>query len=147
MMIRGAKRQWLTPEDTDLVPDGYFWCEEFSGDHISVDYHWGQQDLTVQGFRSNDRLDRFSQWNKIDTCIPLPNVLSAIAIKYEWINVEYVDGNPIEVHARYNDDFRNHSGDIIIPVWKDENVSTPKDSTWYSSPSGDRLGFFVSNRK
>lgn len=146
MMSRGAARVWLTPDTTDSVPDGYFWCEIFTGDHISVDYHYGQQDLTVMGIKNSTRLDRFYSWHKITTSMPLPSILADLANNYEWINVEYIGGKPIEFHLRYNDDFRNHNADIIYPVWRDETNTQPPNSSWYDSPAGDRLGFWVINK-
>lgn len=142
MMSRGASIQWLTP-DEDSVPDGYFWCELFTGDHVSVDYHYGQQSTTVQGFRDSDRLDRFSKWTRIDVKIPFPKILGELYLKYKWINVEYVGGKIIEVHTRYNDDFSNHGGNTVIPVWRDEPMDKPFGAFWYESPSADRLGFWV----
>jgi hypothetical protein len=142
MMSRGASIQYLTP-DMDTVPDGYFWCEVFKGDHVSVDYHYGQQSTTVQGFRNSDRLDRFCKWSRIDTVVPFPKVLGKLYLRYKWINVEYVDGKIIEIHTRYNDDFCNHSGNTIIPVWINEPMIQPINSYWYNSVSGDRLGFWV----
>jgi hypothetical protein len=141
-MSRGASIRWLSPE-VDAVPDGYFWCELFTGDHVSVDYHYGQQSTTVQGFRNSDRLDRFCRWTRIDKVIPFPRILGELYLKYKWINVEYVDGKIIEIHARYNDDFSNHSGNTIIPVWRDEPIDKPAGATWYQSPDADRLGFWV----
>lgn len=146
MMSRGAARVWLTPETTDSVPDGYFWSEIFTGDHISVDYHYGQQDLTVQGIRNDSRLDRFYCWYKVNVEIPLPGILHELSKKYQWINIEYVGGHAIEIHTRYNDDFRNHNADYIYPVWKDEVTTQPAGSSWYDSPAGDRLGFWVINK-
>jgi hypothetical protein len=142
MMSRGASKMYLTPND-DIVPDGYFWSELFTGDHISVDYHYGTQSTTVQGFRDSDRLDRFSKWTRIDVKMPFPKILGDIYLKYKWINVEYVGGKIIEVHTRYNDDFCNHSGSTIIPVWKDALIPQPLGATWYESPGADRLGFWV----
>jgi hypothetical protein len=142
MMSRGASIQYLTPTD-DSVPDGYFWCEVFTGDHVSVDYHYGQQRTTVQGFRDSDRLDRFCRWTRIDTVILFPKILGELYLRYKWINVEYVGGKIIEIHTRYNDDFCNHSGNTVIPVWKDKPMDKPKGATWYESPSADRLGFWV----
>jgi hypothetical protein len=142
MMSRGASIQWLTPDD-DTVPDGYFWCELFTGDHVSVDYHYGQQSTTVQGFRDSDRLDRFCRWTRIDTKIPFPDILGELYLKYKWINVEYVGEKIIEIHTRYNDDFSNHSGNTVIPVWRDEPMDKPVGAYWYESASADRLGFWV----
>jgi len=133
MMSRGASIQYL---DSDSIPDGYFWCEIFTGRHLSFDYHWGKQILAVEGFRNDpfERLDRFSQWNKIEEEFKLPKILQDVADRYIFFNVEVIGKKVIEVHFRYNDDFANHNATTIIPIWKDE---------FYSSPAGDRLGFLL----
>ena len=132
MMSRGASIQYL---DSDSIPDGYFWCEVFTGRHLSFDFHWGKQVLAVEGFRNDPlRLDRFSKWTKIDEVFVLPKILQYIAYRYEWFNVEVIGDKVIEVHFRYNDDFANHDATTIIPIWKDE---------FYSSSAGDRLGFLL----
>ena len=111
-MSIGATIQYL---DSDSIPDGYFWCEIFTGRHLSFDYHWGKQTLAVEGFRTDPtRLDRFSRWTKISDTFALPNVLQIIADKYEWFNVEVIGDRVIEVHFRYNDDFVNHDATTII---------------------------------
>lgn len=143
MMSRGASKQWLTPTDTDSVPDGYFWCECFEGRHTSVDFHYGIQELTVEGFRDSDRLDRFSRWERIYDKYSFPKVLGELWRLTPWVNVEYVDNKIIEVHLRWNDDFSNHNSDVVYPVWKDEPAPQPANTKWYSSPSGDRLGFWI----
>jgi hypothetical protein len=144
MMSRGATKQWLTPQDTDLVPDGYFWSECFEGRHTSVDFHYGIQTLAVEGFRDDpDRLDRFSRWERIEEKYKFPQVLEELWRLTPWVNVEYVGGKIIEVHLRWNDDFANHTGDVIYPVWKDDPLPQPQGATWYPSPGGDRLGFWV----
>jgi len=136
MMSRGAKIQYL---DSDSIPDGYFWCEVFTGRHLSFDYHWGKQVLAVEGFRNDPlRLDRFSRWTKINDAFKLPEVLQEIADRYPWFNVEVIGDKVIEVHFRYNDDFANHDATTIIPVWKDE---------FYASASGDRLGFILESKE
>lgn len=132
MMGVGATIQYL---DSDSIPDGYFWCEMFTGRHLSFDYHWGKQTLAVEGFRNNtNRLDRFSCWTKIDKEFKLPEILQTVADRYAWLNVEVIGDKVIEVHFRYNDDFANHNANTIIPVWKDE---------FYPSSAGDRLGFML----
>ena len=131
-MSAGASIQYL---DSDTIPNGYFWCEIFTGRHLSFDYHWGKQTLAVEGFRDDpSRLDRFSHWTKIDDIFILPEILQTVADRYEWFNVEVIGHRVIEVHFRYNDDFANHTATTIIPVWKDE---------FYPSPAGDRLGFLL----
>ena len=132
MMSRGAKIQFL---DSDSIPDGYFWCEVFTGRHLSFDYHWGKQVLAVEGFRNDPlRLDRFSRWPKVEEIYKLPDILQEIANRYPWFNVEVIGDKVIEVHFRYNDDFANHNASTIIPVWKEE---------FYASAFGDRLGFIL----
>jgi len=143
MMSRGARRQYLL-KDSDDVPDGFFWSEVLSGRHISVDYHWGQQELTVEGFRDDpDRLDRFSRWAKVSDQMPLPEWLRDLSSQAQWLNAEYIGDRIIELHLRWNDDFANHSADEIIPVWRDDPSAQPLGTIWYDSPSGDRLGFWV----
>jgi hypothetical protein len=144
MMGKGAKKCWLDMGDDVNVPDGYFWSEVLTGDHISVDYHWGVPVLSVQGFREDpDRLDRFSRWVKTPIKHTLPDWLFHLSKNQEWINVEYIGDKIIEVHLRYNDDFTNHDADEIIPVWKNENSKPPVGWEWYESPAGDRLGFWI----
>lgn len=147
MMSRGASIQRLTQSNSDAVPDGYFWSEVLQGRHVSVDYHYGQQDLTVEGFRDDARrLDRFSYWAKISEVYALPEFLTGLGQIVPWVNVEYIGSTAIEVHLRYNDDFRNHTGDVIYPVWKDNPLPQPVGSTWYPSVGGDRLGFWIVNK-
>jgi len=133
MMGRNATIKYLTPIEYD-IPDGYFWCEMFKGRHLSFDYHYGQQVLAVEGFRKNERLDRFIRWEKVDDQYELPGILKPIALKYEWLNVETIDNKVIEVHLRYNDDFANHNANVIVPIWKEE---------FYPSECGDRIGFIL----
>jgi len=131
MMGLGASIEYLS---SDSIPEGYFWCEQFSGRHLSFDYYYGQQCLAVEGFRDSVRLDRFSSWSRVPDVFELPELLQSVADRYEWFNVEVVGGHVIEVHFRYNDDFVNHSAETIVPVWQDE---------FYASACGDRLGFIL----
>tara|TARA_B100001778_G_scaffold66497_1_gene52297 strand:+ start:237 stop:830 length:594 start_codon:yes stop_codon:yes gene_type:complete len=139
-MSVGARLQWLEPKDN--IEPGYFWCEKFTGEHITVDYNYGEQSTTVKGYPRKGRLDRFDKWELIDRQIPFPKKLDDLHEK-EWVNIEMIGGNIIEVHFRYNDDFRNHNGKVIYPVWKDEELPQPEGSMWYDSPCKDRLGHWV----
>lgn len=133
MMGRGSSIMHI-PAGQDIIPDGYFWCQVFEGRHLTFDYHWGVQHLAAEGFKDKSRTDRFSSWKKVTDKFELPSVLAPIAKKYEWLNVEAVDGNIIEVHLRYNDDFEGHHADEIVPIWKEN---------FYHSPCGDRIGFIL----
>lgn len=146
MMSRGATKIWLTPQDTDKVPDGFFWCEWLEGRHITVDYLRGVQITAAEGFRNSDRLDRFSKWEKIDDVVPFPKKLGDFYLRYKWVNLELIDDKVIEIHLRYNDDFAHHTCDTAIPVWKDEELEQPEGATWYDCPCGDRLGFWIFNK-
>ena len=147
MMRRGATKQWLTANDTNSVPDGYFWSACLEGRHISVDFHYGVQELAVEGFRDDpDRLDRFSRWQRIDESYKFPLILGGLWRMTPWINVEYIGDKVIEVHLRWNDDFSNHSSDVIHPVWGDDPLPQPPNTTWYPSVAGDRLGFWIENK-
>ena len=147
MMGRGTKKCWLELGNDNSVPDGYFWSEILTGDHISVDYHWGRPVLSVQGFKDNpDRFDRFNRWIRVQATHQLPTWLTNLGATQEWINVEYIDGRAIEVHLRYNDDFRNHDADEIIPVWIGQDTTPPPGWSWYASTAQDRLGFWIKNK-
>ena len=147
MMGRGAQRMWIQAGDDEPVPDGFFWSEILTGPHISVDYHWGEQALAVQGFRDDPaRLDRFSHWAKIEADLPLPKILHGLEDHQEWINVEYIGDRMIEVHLRYNDDFANHDADEIWPVWPESGREPPENCVWYESAAGDRLGFWIKGK-
>jgi hypothetical protein len=147
MMGRGAKKTFIHRGDDEAVPDGFFWSEWLEGRHISVDYHWGQQHLAVEGFRNNpDRLDRFSRWSKVQDQLSIPSWLEGLDRQAAWINVEYIGDRAIEVHLRWNDDFANHDSDEIIPVWRGESVEQPMGWSWYASAAGERLGFWIKNK-
>ena len=147
MLSRGAKKMFIQRGDDEAVPDGFFWSEILTGRHISVDYHWGEQALTVEGFRDDpDRLDRFSRWRKVSDRIPLPEWLRDLGQQAQWLNAEYIGDRIIELHLRWNDDFANHSADEIIPVWQGETLEQPSGYSWYASPAGERLGFWTKNK-
>lgn len=133
MMGRGSGVMHIDAGE-DIIPDGYFWCEVFTGRHLTFDYHRGVQHLAVEGFKDSARTDRFSSWKKTNDVFDLPPMLLTIAVKYEWMNIEVIDNKIVEVHLRYNDDFAGHNSDVIIPIWKEN---------FYDSPCGDRIGFLL----
>ena len=147
MMARGAQRMWIQAGDDEPVPDGFFWSEVLTGPHLSVDYHWGEQALTVQGHRADPyRLDRFASWNRVDIEMPLPEILHGLEDHAEWINVEYIGDRVVEVHLRLNDDFANHDSDEIVPVWPGQDPAPPEGWSWYGSVAGERLGFWTKDK-
>jgi len=144
-MGRGAEIKFIE-KDTYTMTPGHFWCEIFNGRHISVDYKNGNQVLAVEGLRYKDKneLWRFSMWKKIDEVIPLPSVFFSLTKKYEYINIEFIDGNPIEVHLRNNTDFE-YNNTIAIPVWNDQK-DPELDVTglrYVMDPCYHRKGFWI----
>lgn len=133
MMGRGSSIVSIE-QGQDTIPDGYFWCELFTGRHLSFDYNRGVQCLAVEGIKHDDRTDRFALWKRVPDVFVLPGILDAVAQRHEWLNVETIGDKIIEAHLRYNDDFANHGANTIVPVWKED---------FYSSPAGDRIGFLL----
>ena len=138
----GAKKVWIN-KDTDNLPLGFFWCEWFTGKHLSVDYHFGSQDVTVQGIKPESTFTQWSIWKRTEDVVPLPDILTDIAQRYEWINCEFIGGKLIEVHLRHNEDFEGGI-DHFIPVWKGQNTNPPKGYTYIEYPDvHGRIGAFV----
>jgi hypothetical protein len=128
----GAQRVWLEQETMHL-PLGHFWCEWFEGRHLSIDYHWGTQVLAVEGHKSKDTFTRWSNWQRVDDVVLLPDVLKLLANKHQWINCEFIGGKLIEVHFRYNEDFVGNINHFI-PVWEDEIIDPPKGYRYREYP-------------
>ena len=144
-MGRGAQFLDLVDDTTYLQP-GYFWCERFVGRHISVDYLNGEQVLAVEGHRESkkDELWRFAAWKKIDDIIPLPSIFYSLTKKYKYINIEYIDGNAIEIHLRHNPDFV-HNNSVAYPVWNDGRCAAQDTSIlkFIEAPDFKRKGFYI----
>jgi hypothetical protein len=150
-MGAGAERKWLTPADSAAVPPGYFWCEEFSGRHLSVDYDRnGVQLNCVEGFRrANAPLYKFSEWKVVHQIIQFPEVLKSLAGSYNFYNVETIDDKIIEVHLRHNQDPIDHNLQVC---WENDQ---PRENLRFLPYHEDadgylpekRLGFYVANNK
>lgn len=138
----GSQKVWLEKETTHL-PLGYFWCEWFEGRHLSIDYHWGKQELAVEGHKSNATFTKWDHWIKVSDRIKVPEVISSLSKKHKWINCEFIGKKLIEVHFRHNEDFE---GNIIhfVPVWKGESTTPPEGYTYREYPDiHDRIGAFI----
>ena len=94
-------------EEGDIVPDGYFYSEVFTGRHITIDYtkingKW-KQGSTFEGFKSDiNNLQQFSMWERVDYCYELPDVFNNIIT--DKLNIELIGDKIIEVHLRHNTD-------------------------------------------
>jgi len=158
----GARVQHIEAGDDESVEAGYFWCEYFSGDHLSVDYTF-QSGLTGNwnpvhgcvGINFPINLTKFAEWRKIDVDIhPLPEVPRFVqdAFKVPQINIEYVGGNLIEIHLRESMEMK---WDRMIPVWDSTTMIRRQELAMHGYEWIDdfddadtqledpRLGFFV----
>ena len=130
-------------DSTDHLPAGYFWCEIFTGRHISIDYYKTKQILAVEGIHNfNSPLWKFEKWVKLDTEIKFPGAFIDLFDTYDHINAEYIDGKLIELHFRTNPDFE-YGNSIAIPVWNNEELNVPDGYTYVYKPDYKRKGFYI----
>ena len=138
----GAQKIWLE-KDTTHLPLGHFWCEMFSGRHLSVDYHYGLQRLCVEGFKDTDTFTRWNKWSRTSDYIPRPEIIKPFMEKYEWVNCEFIGDKLIEVHFRHNEDFDNTINEFI-PVWEGQGTAPPPGYSYREYPDmHGRIGAFV----
>ena len=138
----GASRMWIE-RSSDHLPLGFFWCEWFSGRHLSVDYRAGIQVLCVEGFKPSDTFTKWQCWKRVPDQVAFPKILEPLVNSYEYINCEFIGGHLIEVHFRKNEDF---SGNIseFIPVWEGETPAPPPGYTYREYPDvHGRIGAYV----
>jgi len=142
----GAQRAWIDSK-TDHYPLGHFWCEWFSGRHLSVDYSYGKQVLCVEGHKNNlsaatHNLTVWNKWIRTNDDMPLPNTLNFLK-EYPCVNCEFIGGKLTEVHLRHNPDFRWGQQEYI-PVWEDESTTPPSGYTFIDDPEvHGRIGAFI----
>lgn len=129
----------------DLVPDGMFYCEVFTGRHITIDYvreegKWFQSH-TFQGFNTPDNLIQFSKWVRIEYPFPIPRWLKRVEANH--INIEMIGDKVIEAHLRPNPDPVMY--DEFWPIWS--NNQLPPGDRYVKIPDKEdhigRLGFYV----
>jgi len=141
-MGRGAYITFLQDDTDNLIPDGTFWCEVFTGRHLSIDFYNGEQVLCVEGHRSSIKdLTKWDLWEMVGDEIQLPKILTSLEGVYSWINVEMINRKIIEVHLRKNQDFADHNSPYIIPVY--ENDKLEEDHVFINAPEHNRLGFLI----
>lgn len=138
----GAQKMWLEKE-TDHLPLGFFWCEFFTGRHLTVDYNYGTQTLCVEGIKPENTFIRWEGWQRVDDKCSPPDFLKPFFQRYEWINCEYIGDKLIEVHLRKNQDF-NLAKDHFIPVWEGQETIPPEGYTYIEYPDlHGRIGAFT----
>lgn len=138
-MGRSARIEYIE-ENTEHIHPSEFWCEVFTGEHLSVDYLYRAPTLTVRGIRDLEApLYQWSKWEKVDYTLPFPEVLKNLIGSYDYINCEFIGGKLIEVHFRPNLDFR-FGNTVAIPVWS-ENLDSKY--TFIKDEDYLRKGFLI----
>ena len=142
-MGRGARLVDLH-DSTLCLPDGFFWCEEFKGRHLSVDYTAGKQVLCVEGIREAQApLWMWSEWKRVSDTIEFPRELEPLLKHNRHINIEFIGNKVVEVHLRHNPDFSGTNYQSIIPVFNFSPISKPKGYTFIKNKDYMRIGFYV----
>ena len=129
-----TRNEYLTG-NTDHLHPAEFWSVIFQGEHLSVDYHWGECSLVTKATRSEGNpYYKFDRWDKVDMYVPPHPVLEELVGEYEWINCEFIDGHLIEVQFHNNSDFR-YGNAVAIPVWE--------GGEYIEDPDYKRKGFII----
>jgi len=142
----GAKKKFIE-KSTDSIENGYFWCEYFDGEHLSIDYRGVNPVLSAAGKKDIENpYQKFVHWQKVGHHIPLPQMLVRICLLYEVINCEFIGGKLIEIHLRGNTDF-SHDNTEMIPVWRGESTSPPDGFRYIEDSPEDsddeRIGILI----
>lgn len=146
-----ATIEYLDPLNLTSVSPGYFWCEKFTGAQYSADYKWENnrwsQLSAMQGINQQELLYKFSKWIKTDKVLSVPRFFNDLK-DCEYINIEFIEDQIIEVHLRASPDPKNYQE--LIPIWKGDNNTIPAGYTWVESADNadnllpqSRLGFYV----
>lgn len=131
---------------TNHIPDGFFWCEIFKGEHLSIDFIDSKEALCVKGIKSNIH-NRWKIWKKVKRTYKLPKIVQELKSKYKYLNIEIIGEKIIEVHFRLNPDFQDHQSPYVKPVYKDEEIIPGEKEMFVFNPDEDRLGFYIQNQK
>lgn len=141
-MGRFSRVEWIQ-HYTDQFHPAEFWCERFTGEHLSVDFQHKECKLVVLGERNKeDELYKWKKWTKIDKVVQFPSILDDLVGDYEWINCEFIDNQLIEVHFRRNPDFR-YGNTIAIPIWNDQKIEGPINYRFVLDSDFRRKGFLI----
>lgn len=141
-MGRYARIEWIE-NNTDEYHPAEFWCEIFTGRHLSVDFYKKKSKLVILGERDiNSSLYKWKKWTKINEKIEFPSILNTLKGNYDWINCEFIDNKLIDVHFRQNPDFK-YGNSIAIPVWNDSEETEMIDFEFIEDSEYLRKGFYI----
>jgi hypothetical protein len=143
-MGRFSRKEWIE-KYTDHIHPAEFWCEIFTGEHLSVDFKNQESELVVLGTKNEeDPYYKWKKWEKIDKKVEFPKILQNLKGDYEYINCEFIGNKLIEVHFRQNPDFR-HNNTVAIPIWneKDLNLYDLDEYNFIEDTDYKRIGFLI----
>lgn len=141
-MGRLARIEWIEG-NTDKYHPSEFWCEIFTGRHLSVDFYKKESKLVILGEKDlNAPLYKWKKWSKIYEEIQFPSVLNSLKGNYDWINCEFIGDKLIEVHFRQNPDFR-YGNTIAIPVWSEDEKIEMNNFKYIKDSEYLRKGFYI----
>lgn len=141
-MGRFSRIEWLE-YSTDHLHPSEFWCEIFTGDHISVDFYKKKSILVVKGYKNPKNPSyKWNCWIKTNQIIHFPVILEDLVGNYPIINCEFIGNRLIEVQFRENLDFR-WKNSISIPVWNDKDIKIPSGFEFIEDKDYYRKGFLI----
>lgn len=141
-MGRLARIEWIE-KNTDNYHPSEFWCEIFTGRHLSVDFYKKESKLVILGEKDlNAPIYKWKKWSKIYEEIQFPSVLNSLKGNYDWINCEFIGDKLIEVHFRQNPDFR-YGNTIAIPVWSEDEKIEMNNFKYIEDSEYLRKGFYI----
>lgn len=166
----GAHTQYLLQSDGwDMmnhahIPPGYFWCEMFEGDHLSIDFKRTKAPIgssfcwesfcTMIGETDKNCLTKFKSWVKIENKRVLLPLFCNHLDGVDNLNIEMIGGNIIEIHLRTGNDvvWDMPVGTKLVPVWngdseeiniKNEDPDCVYDASGYLEHV--RIGYRIEN--
>ena len=148
----GAKSNHCNPEiDNEsiithgIIPPGYFWCEYFTGDHVSIDYKrkliWVPFNAILATQQDPKHLTKFGKWTRIEIPnIVIPeflniflNALYAMS-RGGWLSITTrFDGNQIAIEI-------SDTGNGIAP----EHLARIYDPFFTTKTAGQSIGLGLS---
>ena len=143
----GTQKVWIEKKTTHL-PIGHFWCEFFTGRHLSVDYQYSKPSLCVEGFKQDNTFIKWDRWVKVDDWPAIENIFTFPKILHEFVhlpkmNCEFIGTKLIEVHYRENEDFSDGITEFI-PVWEGQSTDPPEGYSYRPCPDvHGRVGAFI----
>lgn len=141
-MGRLARIEWIE-KNTDNYHPSEFWCEIFTGRHLSVDFYKKESKLVILGEKDlNAPLYKWKKWSKIYEEIQFPSVLNSLKGNYDWINCEFIGDKLIEVHFRQNPNFK-YGNTIAIPVWSEDEKIEMNNFKYIEDSEYLRKGFYI----